>query len=94
VTAAFCRHLGYRVQEADSDWVIGPDQAELQRALLDGWAAAAVEFEASAAARVLAWREAREAAIEQGRSRITVGHRDLAARPGTAAAGCGCAGGA
>lgn len=70
---------GYRVQAAESDWVIdGPrhtsDRAML-RALIDGMARAAREQCPAHAARIAAWRARRLAAL--GTTRLRVGHVDL-----------------
>ena len=80
-TSALCRGLGYRVESENSDWLIGPHETALQRALLDGWLAAALEMTPQASASLTAWRQAREARISEGISRIEVGHRDIAATP-------------
>jgi SAM-dependent methyltransferase len=78
-----CSALGYQAHTADSDWRIGPDEADFQQALVDGWyraaREAAPESDSALAARLTAWREARAGWIDAGRSRIIVGHRDLAA---------------
>ena len=76
-----CSALGYQPHTADSDWQIGPDEADFQRALVDGWyrAAREVASDSALAARLAAWRDARAGWIDAGRSRIIVGHRDLAA---------------
>lgn len=73
------RALGYQVRLAASDWSLGPDQAALQAAVLDGYAAAATEIAPDAAARIAAWHARRRALLEAGRSALRVGHRDLLA---------------
>jgi hypothetical protein len=70
---------GYRVTRAPSDWVLGPDQRELQQQLIDGWAAAASEIEPTASERAADWRWRRLAHVAAGRSNVVVGHDDLAA---------------
>ena len=82
------RAAGYRAWLLPSPWRLGPDDAELARALVDGWEAAAVERlrEESAADtagvdRVRAWAERRRATISSGRFGLTVGHVDLLALP-------------
>lgn len=67
---------GYRVQLAVSPWRIGPDQAELAQALLDG-IAAAVREEGSMP-WVGNWRAARAACTDHS----FVGHLDILAVPG------------
>jgi len=77
--AARCfTEAGYRVQTAASDWSLGVAEPAFQRRLIEGWAEAATEMglDASLAAR---WRDRRIAHVEAGRSRIIVGHFDIAA---------------
>jgi SAM-dependent methyltransferase len=78
-----CRALGYAVRTASSDWDIGPDAPELQRALLAGWrdAAAAMAGPGLPAVRLDGWLDARLAAVAAGASRLRVGHVDLLALP-------------
>jgi len=66
-----CR--GYAVRTAPSPWRLGPAEAPLQAALIDGIAAAAAETGLAAGA----WRQARLAA--SAAARCTVGHVDLLA---------------
>jgi SAM-dependent methyltransferase len=75
---AFEAH-GYRCVVASSDWVLGPADAALQAALIDGWAEAAQAIAPEAGTDLAAWREARRAAA--GRTRLVVGHADLVALP-------------
>ncbi len=83
------RAAGYRVWLLLSPWRLGPGDAALARALVDGWEAAALEAlrEAPAQAgsadadRVRAWAERRRATIAGGRFGLTVGHLDLLALP-------------
>jgi hypothetical protein len=70
---------GYDVRRQSSDWVLLSDAGELQRQLLEGWAEAACEIAPETAARVDAWLARRLAHIDAGRSRVIVGHEDLAA---------------
>jgi hypothetical protein len=57
--------------------MLSPDTAELQRQLIDGWAAAAADTAPEHGASIDLWRGRRAAHIDAGRSRITVGHVDL-----------------
>ena len=82
------REAGYRVWLLQSPWRLGPDDAELARALVEGWEAAAVEQlgEASPGGaadvdRVRSWAQRRRATIETGCFGLTVGHLDLLALP-------------
>jgi hypothetical protein len=79
---------GYQVEEAPSDWILSPDAQALQRQLIDGWAEAATETAPARAATIADWRQRRLAHVAADRSRLTVGHHDLAAwLPGFVAAG-------
>jgi SAM-dependent methyltransferase len=70
---------GFDVRTAKSDWAIGPEARDLQRALIDGWASAAAEEDPMLAAAIAAWRQRRLDHVAAGRSCLTVGHQDLAA---------------
>ncbi len=74
-------HVGYEVHTAPSDWALDADAAELQRQLIDGWSAAASEVAPEHARRVTEWRARRLEHVKAGRSRLRVGHQDLAAWP-------------
>ncbi|MGY9047181.1 hypothetical protein P775_24200 [Puniceibacterium antarcticum] len=67
---------GFEVTLADSPWVIGPDQAALHAALLEGIAAAATE---AGHATADVWLAARRASVAQ--SQAEIGHSDLLALP-------------
>jgi len=67
---------GYEVLVAPSPWHLGPREGDLQRALLEGIAAAAREAGCDAAGE---WLAARVSAIPEARCRI--GHVDLLALP-------------
>ena len=82
------RAAGYRVWLLPSPWRLGPDDAELARALVGGWETAAIEQLREAAKddrekalRVRAWAARRRATIAGGRFGLTVGHVDLLALP-------------
>ncbi len=83
------RRAGYRVTTARSDWWLSgePDtQAPaLQRALIDGMAAAAIEQQPAAAATVRAWQDRRLGCSQEQakatRSMLRVGHVDVLALP-------------
>lgn len=72
---------GYAVHRARSDWVLGPSDAALQRALLQGWAEAAIAIEPDAGRAVEGWLERRLAHVATGASRLRVGHEDLLVLP-------------
>jgi hypothetical protein len=71
--------IGYRVERARSDWVLEPGSHELQRQLIDGWAQAAAEIAPERSAAIAGWRNRRLAHVAAHRSRVVVGHEDLAA---------------
>ena len=71
--------LGYHVQREPSDWMLGPDARELQEQLIDGWAEAAIAVASGQASSIRSWRTRRLAHVAAGRSRLVVGHEDLAA---------------
>ncbi len=77
------RRAGYCISQARSDWWLdGRHDAQalaLQRALIDGMAAAALEQQPAAGATVRAWQQRRLA--QAGRSTLRVGHVDVLALP-------------
>lgn len=71
---------GYEALQTETDWVIDGAQApRMQRAMIEGMAAAALEQEPAAQDGVLSWAARREAGI--GNSRLRVGHVDIVATP-------------
>ena len=70
--------LGYSVEREASDWHLEPDAAELQRQLIDGWSRAAVQMAPDRSAFIREWTDRRLAHVLEGRSRLMVGHEDLA----------------
>jgi hypothetical protein len=68
---------GYRVTRAASDWVLGPQQHDLQQQLIDGWADAAAAMEPGTSGHIAEWRAQRQAHLAAGRSHVVVGHDDL-----------------
>ena len=75
--------VGYRAECVASDWNLGPGQSELQRSLIDGWAEAATETAPESASIIADWRTRRQNHVDAGRSRLAVGHEDVAALPTT-----------
>lgn len=69
---------GYDVDVERSDWVLEPDAAALQRPLIGGWADAASAMSPDQASAIDAWRRRRFEHVSAGRSRIIVGHVDVA----------------
>ena len=70
---------GYQVRREPSDWVLPPAARELQRRLIEGWAEAAVEVAPDRAPMIGRWLARRLAHVESHRSRVVVGHEDVAA---------------
>jgi hypothetical protein len=70
---------GYRVRTAPSDWTLGSGERELQHQLIEGWAEAATAMAPGDAEQVKRWRGRRLAHVEADRSRLVVGHLDVAA---------------
>ena len=73
--------LGYSVVRGESDWVIGPDDRDMQIDTLAGWASAARELGDLSLADTVGWLTRRRDAVNAGRSSIRVGHLDIFARP-------------
>lgn len=72
------RALQYRTQMASSPWVLGPAQAELQRAFLNGMVAPVCEVGRLTESAVRGWLEFRLDQIDRDQSCL-VGHNDLLA---------------
>jgi hypothetical protein len=70
--------LGYQVQREPSDWVLPPESEELQRYLIEGWAEAAMAIAPDRSASISGWRTRRLEHVASRRSRLVVGHQDLA----------------
>ena len=72
---------GYSLIQGDSDWLIGPNDCEMQSEVLSGWASAAADTGKLTAADTNAWLMRRRNAINAGLSSIRVGHVDVFAVP-------------
>jgi hypothetical protein len=70
---------GYRVLIEASDWILDDGHAALQEQLIEGWATASTEVKPRSAGLIADWRARRVAHVRAGRSRIRVGHYDIAA---------------
>ena len=75
--AILLRQLGYWVMLRPSPWLLEPERAALQTALLDGWVKAVRAIAPESAGWLDDWSAQRHRAIEQGDSRLRVGHWDL-----------------
>jgi len=75
--------LGYSVMHGASDWVIGPDDRDMQAEILAGWTSAAHDMGTLSSADTAAWLMRRRAAVAAGYSSLRVGHVDFFAAPST-----------
>ena len=75
------KEAGYCVRREPSDWSLDAVDSDIQRLLIDGWAEAATEMAPERASMIEDWRARRLAHVMASRSRIVVGHDDLAAWP-------------
>jgi hypothetical protein len=73
--------LGYQVVHGASDWVMGPEDVNIQNEVLAGWASAAQQTGLLSAAEAEAWLARRRTAIDGGCSSLRVGHVDFFAAP-------------
>src|SRR5262249_19333034 len=71
--------LGYDVVRNRSDWVLDQESNELQRQLIEGWAAAAIEIAPADRELIAGWRLRRLEHVRAGESSVTVGHEDVGA---------------
>jgi hypothetical protein len=71
--------LGYDVVRDRSDWVLDRESNELQRQLIEGWAAAATAIAPGDTELIRGWRVRRLEHVRAGESSVTVGHEDLGA---------------
>ncbi|HXD73837.1 MAG TPA: hypothetical protein VN628_08880 [Vicinamibacterales bacterium] len=69
---------GYTTRQAQSDWKLTSDMGQLQVELINGWASAAADVAPQKASAIHGWRSRRLAHVTDGRSRIVVGHLDVA----------------
>jgi len=77
--AAALEQAGYTVRREPTDWELLPDEDAMQRELITGWAQAAIEVDEGKGRVVRNWLARRLAHVDEGRSRIRVGHEDIAA---------------
>lgn len=81
VAADLLAQAGFEVATAESPWLLGHDDRSLLVPLITGWAAAAVATAPAEAQVIDQWCRRRLADVERGVTRVTVGHRDVVARP-------------
>lgn len=80
-TAQRFRAAGFQVVTDRSDWRLGPEESVLQRALLEGHAAAAMQADPARGRAHENWAHRRLLQIMSGRARVRIGHVDLLALP-------------
>jgi SAM-dependent methyltransferase len=73
------RDAGFDVRTAPTHWHLDATHSDMQRILVHGWSEVAIELAPGDAAAVADWRRRRLDHIDAGRSRIAVGHVDMAA---------------
>jgi len=73
--------LGYETRVETTPWVLGPDDAELCLALVDGWRQAASQQRPSQVDAILQWSMRRRDDVRRGDFGLVVGHQDLLALP-------------
>jgi hypothetical protein len=78
---ASCKAAGYEVREGTSDWAVGANDRDLQKAVLTGWARAAQETGDLSTKDIAGWLKRRLDLVTAGRSSLRVGHADVFAYP-------------
>ena len=73
--------VGYEVRTERSDWQLGSSDTALQLALIADWTRAAAEVAPDEKASLQDWAGRRRAFLAIGRSRLRVGHVDIAGWP-------------
>ena len=72
---------GFEVRDATTNWTVDATAEAFQRELISGLAGASIEQRPDLAEAIASWRARRFAHVDAGRSRLVVGHHDLAAWP-------------
>tara|TARA_B100001123_G_scaffold450404_2_gene620900 strand:- start:2900 stop:3778 length:879 start_codon:yes stop_codon:yes gene_type:complete len=73
--------VGYQVQRESSNWTLGTKDQEIQRQLITGWGKAVKEIAPETTSMIKSWETRRLAHVDANRSKIIVGHDDIAALP-------------
>lgn len=76
-----CKAVGFSITEGASNWVIGPEDREMQSAMLTQWAQIAKEAGGLDTVEIAGWFARRRELVAKGVSILRVGHRDVFARP-------------
>jgi hypothetical protein len=74
-------HFGFAVVQGRSDWVLGPDERDIQDALFAGWAGVGALTTVLSPEEIAGWLARRRSHLAAGRSQLRIGHVDLFARP-------------
>jgi hypothetical protein len=77
-TEALFRAAGYQIERESSDWVLMPESGDLQRHLIVGWTDAAKAMAPEQSTVIANWCARRLGHVDEDRSQLIVGHRDLA----------------
>ena len=78
---AHCKALGFTIVEGLSDWIITPEDREMQSAMLTQWAQTAQAIGDISSTEIAGWFQRRREFVAKGVSIMRVGHRDVFARP-------------
>ncbi len=73
--------VGYDTISGPADWLIRPEDSDMQRAVVTQWARAAQDMKALPIAAIASWLARRIAVIDAGDLTIRVGHTDVFAVP-------------
>jgi hypothetical protein len=73
--------LRYTVVKGESDWIMRPDDRQIQSEMLAGWANAAREMGTLPGAEIAGWLTRRKNMVSEGLSSMRVGHVDFFAFP-------------
>jgi hypothetical protein len=73
--------MQYSVVTGTSDWLMGPDDGEIQMKLFAAWASVTAVIGGASQSDTAGWLTRRRDAVIAGRSSIRVGHIDLLAMP-------------
>jgi hypothetical protein len=73
--------VGYSIEQGRADWVLAPQDREIQTAIFESWAGAAREGGKIPIADIIAWFTRRRDAMAGGKASIRVGHVDIFADP-------------
>jgi hypothetical protein len=73
--------VGYTIVTGSSDWILGPQDTEIQLEVLAGWAGAAADLGDLPPNAIVLWLARRRNFVAAGKSSMRVGHVDFLATP-------------